>query len=61
MNENIRGENRRDSTIKLKELQYLMAYSDEPYNKYSEVGRKSKGTVARNSKDENFTMQESRR
>lgn len=61
MNENIRGENRRDSTIKLKELQYLMAYSDEPNNKYSEVGRKWNGTVARNSKGENFTMQESRR
>lgn len=38
-----------------------MAYSNEPESKYSEVWRKPKGTIARNSKDENFAMQESRR
>ena len=37
-----------------------MAYNNEPENKYSVVGRKPKGTLARNSKDENFVMKESR-
>ena len=37
-----------------------MAYSNEPEKKYSEVGRKPKGTIARNSKDENFAMKGSR-
>ena len=38
-----------------------MAYSNEPENKHSEVGRKPNSAIARNSKDENFAMQESRR
>lgn len=38
-----------------------MAYSNEPESKYSEKYQKNQGTIARNSKDENFAMQESRR
>lgn len=40
----------RDSMTKLKQLQYSLAHFDQP-----EVGRKSKGIIARNSNNENIS------